>query len=290
MKILITGANGQLGYELSQYKTTHQLIALPRQELDITKTDNVANAFTEHAPDLVINAAAYTAVDKAESDAEQAYAVNRDGAKCLAENCAKDNTPMIHVSTDYVFDGTKTGPYHEDEQVMPLGIYGKSKWEGEQAIREILPQHIILRVSWVYGIQGNNFVKTILRLAKEREQLSIVQDQIGCPTETTAITAAIFQIIETIGQRQHKWGTYHFCNGPTTNWYEFSKAIVSIASDYSTLKLREINPITTAEYPTPAQRPMNSVLDCKKLTAAFMIEPQAWTELLPKTVKEICET
>ena len=279
MTILLLGAAGQVGSEvnaLAQEKGI-SIVGLSRGELDITDSSAVKQAFADHSPSIVINASAYTAVDKAESEPALAFAVNRDGPAAIAQTCSDLAIPLLHISTDYIFDGSKQGAYREDDTANPLGVYGQSKWEGEEAIRRSLANHIILRVSWVFGANGNNFVKTIIRLARERDELRIVADQHGCPTAAMDIAAVLLTLSEQYRQTGHlTWGTYHYTGTPETTWHGFAEQIVAIASEHTPLQVERIIPITTQEYPTPAPRPQNSVLDCSKIKAEFGLEPVPW--------------
>jgi len=277
MRILLTGANGQVGWEIAQHTAKHEIIALDRAALDITQPSAVQQTITDSAADLVINAAAYTAVDQAEQEPDLAFAANRDGPAHLAAVCAQLRIPLFHISTDYVFDGKQQTPYREDDPVAPLGVYGRSKWEGEQAIRHALPAHLILRVSWVFGRHGHNFVKTMLRLAREREQLSVVADQHGCPTYAGSIAEVLLTLADRFDtDRSLPWGTYHYCDTPATTWHGFTEAIVAMAGAREPLCVGKVVPITTSEYPTPAARPANSVLDCSRFQDHFAITPSLW--------------
>ena len=290
MKILITGAQGQVGKELvSIAKQHYDVISAGRDELDITQEKNVTEYIESSQPDIVINAAAYTAVDKAEEDQEMAYAINRDGAKNLASACAQHNIPLLHISTDYVFNGEKTGAYSETDDVSPLGIYGDSKWQGEEAIREHLSQHIILRVAWVFGAQGNNFVKTMLRLAKDRDELNVVADQFGGPSAAKDIAKTLIHLVG-IYQKDKilQWDTYHYCGTAKTSWYDFAKEIFRQANDIGLInKNIRVNAITTAEYPTLAKRPQNSMLNCEKIKNTFGIDMPDWHEGLNEVLTEL---
>jgi dTDP-4-dehydrorhamnose reductase len=284
MKILITGAQGQVGKELVSIANQrgYNVIAAGRTELDITQLKNVEDVIQSHSPDIVINAAAYTAVDKAEEEQDIAYAINRDGADNLATVCAKQNIPLLHISTDYVFDGSKTEPYNETDEVSPLGVYGNSKWQGEEAIRQKLSAHIILRVAWVFGVQGNNFVKTMLRLGKEREELNVVADQFGGPTPAKNIAETLMILAERYQKDKNlQWGTYHYCGTEKTNWSDFAKEIFKQAKEKGLIdKEIKVNAITTAQYPTPTKRPINSMLNCAKIYNTFDIEMPRWNKIL----------
>lgn len=282
MHIVVIGAQGQVGRELTQRASAlgHTVLAWDQAELDITDAAAVERALAASGADVVINAAAYTAVDRAEQESELAFAVNRDGPAHLAAACARLHIPLLHISTDYVFDGTKAGFYTEDDPAAPLGVYGRSKWEGDEAVRRLSPQHLILRVSWVFGIHGHNFVKTILRLAREREELRVVADQYGCPTYAGDIADALLELVGRISEigAKNAWGTYHYCGEPATTWYGFATAIVEQGRAYEPLRVQAVTAIATADYPTPAARPANSVLDCARLSARFGIRPRPWRD------------
>lgn len=283
MKIMLTGANGQIGSEVQRKFNTDDskewnLIALNRGSLDITDDNAIQSIFTKFQPDLIINAAAYTAVDRAEQEKNQCYAVNVEGCKNLAKSCQEFAIPLIHLSTDYVFNGDKKLPYIETDAAAPLNFYGQTKWQGEEVVRQHLSQHIILRTSWVFSQFGQNFVKTILRLAKEQSILRIVDDQIGCPTSASDIADVIYQ---TIGQLKNStakdfpWGTYHYSSSPVVSWYEFAKVIL-----HSVGHKKEVIPISTADYSALAQRPLFSVLDCQKIGNVFGIKQKSWYDAL----------
>lgn len=288
MRIIVIGAQGQVGWELTRRAPLlgHEALAWDQAELDITDVVAVDQALDASGADVVINAAAYTAVDKAEQESGQALAVNRDGPAHLATACARLNIPLLHISTDYVYDGAKTSPYVEDDTAAPMGVYGASKLAGDEAVRRLWSRHLILRVSWVFGVHGHNFVKTILRLAREREELRVVADQQGCPTFAGDIADVLLELAGRIADIDAKnaWGTYHYCGEPPTTWYGFASAIVEIARELEPLPVRTVTAITTADYPTPAARPANSVLDCTKLTRQFDIQPQPWREGLKQLV------
>jgi dTDP-4-dehydrorhamnose reductase len=283
--ILITGAGGQVGHELKIADSPHRLVALTRQQLEITNSAQIIEVFESHQPDILINAAAYTQVDLAENEQELAFAINRDGVANLAQACKKFDIPMLHISTDYVFDGNKQGPYKESDPIAALGVYGESKAAGDVVLQATLEQHIILRTSWVFSATGNNFVKTMLRLGKEREQLGIVNDQHGCPTSARSIAEVLLNIAERyLRGDELEWGTYHYCNQPETTWFGFAQAIFSQAGEFDNLQL---NAIATSEYPTPARRPQNSVLDCARIKAQFGIEPVSWVDELGLVLAQI---
>jgi dTDP-4-dehydrorhamnose reductase len=291
MKILITGAQGQVGKELVSIANQRgfDVIAAGRAELDITKLKNIESYVEVHQPDLVINAAAYTAVDKAEEEQYIAYAINRNGVANLAAVSKEKNIPLLHISTDYVFDGAKSEAYSENDAVSPLGIYGISKWQGEEAIRQTLSQHIILRVAWVFGAQGNNFVKTMLRLAKDRDELNVVADQFGRPSPAKYIAKTLIALAEQYQkEKMLEWGTYHYCGDEKVSWCGFAEEIFKQAKEQGLIKKEiKVNAITTAEYPTPAKRPKNSMLDCQKIKNTFGIEMPSWKESLNQVLTEL---
>lgn len=284
MRLAIIGAQGQVGWELTRRAPSlgHEVVAWDVAELNITDAAAVERLLMASGAELVINAAAYTAVDRAEQEPELAFAVNRDGPAHLAAVCHRLQIPLFHISTDYVFDGTKSGAYTEDDPAAPLGVYGQSKWAGDQAVQQALSRHLILRVSWVFGIEGHNFVKTILRLARERDELRIVADQHGCPTYAGDIAAVLLKLagqIKTI-DAQNGWGIYHYCGTPPTTWHGFASAIIEQARAYEPLRTHTVTAITTVDYPTPAARPTNSVLDGSRLRHRFGIHPTAWRDSL----------
>jgi len=285
VKILLLGANGQVGWETARQARLRglNLIALQRHQCDITDHNTVLQRVRDISPSVVVNAAAYTAVDQAENEQALAYAVNRDAPAGIARACAAHLIPLLHISTDYVFDGGQETPYIETDPVNPLNAYGLSKWQGEEAIREYLAQHIILRTSWVYGAHGNNFVKTIIRLAKEREVLRIVDDQWGCPTPTTDIASTLLNLCERLSRSDAvslSWGTYHYAGAPATTWFRFAEKIIRQAEQCVSLRLKQLIPITTEEYPTLAMRSKYTVLNCEKIVTGLGIGLPDWENSL----------
>ena len=284
-KIMITGAYGQVGFCLTQQSQANgwDVLAIDRDKLDITDPHAVNALIKEYQPDVIINAAAHTAVDKAETEIDASYAINRDGPKYLAEAAASVGAAILHISTDYVFAGDKEGGYTEDESVAPQGVYGASKLAGEQAVAAANAKHIILRTAWVFGEHGNNFVKTMLRLGSDRDQLGIVADQFGGPTYAGDIAAALLAIAEkaVAAPATVSWGIYHFSGEPHVNWHQFAQAIFDKAVAQQLLaKAPQLNALTTADYPTPAKRPANSRLDCRKIFNQFGIQPSDWQSAL----------
>ena len=289
MKVLVTGKNGQVGSclaNLLETQTELNLLALDRKQLDITDPIQVDKIVSEFQPNIIINAAAYTAVDKAEQESELAIAINRDGPQNLANAANKVNATIIHISTDYVFDGDSAENYLESDITAPQGEYGRSKLAGEQAVAQACPKHIILRTAWVFGEHGNNFVKTMLRLAKVRDSLGVVADQFGGPTYTGDIANAILTISKQIAQGSQAFGVYHFSGFPHASWHTFAEKIFEIALEQSILvQPIQVNPITTLDYPTPAKRPANSRLNCDKIYNAFGIKQSEWKAALVR-IKE----
>lgn len=283
MKILITGANGQLGDALqktgenfvAQHKA--QIIALTRAECDLTQVDSIAAVLDRFAPDAIINAAAYTAVDKAEADTDGAYQVNAAAVKQLAVWAQQHQVPLIQISTDFIFDGQKASPYRTDDAANPLGIYGQTKYQGENFALSECESAYVVRTGWVYSEHGSNFVKTILRLAREREQLTIIADQVGTPTYARHLAQMIWQLLD---QRpaQRIW---HFSDAGVASWYDFAVAIVDEAVKLNLLeRAPAIKPITTADYPTPARRPSYSVLDKADAWQQLGAAPVHWRNAL----------
>ena len=266
--ILIFGAGGQLGQEMLAVARERGVAAhaLTRADADITNSEAVARVVESLKPRMVLNAAAYTAVDKAESEPAAAAASNIKGAENIARATAASRIPVVHISTDYVFDGSKASAYVETDPINPLGVYGRTKAEGEAAVRATNPDHVILRTSWVFGRYGANFLKTMLRLARERDALRVVADQYGRPTSTRDIAEAVLAIDRSRANKA--WGTYHFAGSVATTWHEFATLIIAAQALY-TGKKPPVTPITTAEYPTPARRPLNSELDSSRFAVTF---------------------
>lgn len=268
---LVIGKTGQLAQELKRAYWPSGLspLIVGRPTIDITDPETIENALDNAAPKLVINAAAYTAVDTAESDSEAAFSLNRDGVAALADACRRRAIPLIHVSTDYVFDGSKHTAYVEEDMPAPASVYGRSKLAGEKAIRAIMPMHVILRTSWVYSPYGQNFLKTMLRLAEDKPEISVVSDQTGCPTSAEDLAAAIIRITgDIIAGRPGIYGTLHYCGASATTWHGFAREIFQHLQQRG-LKTPQLKAITTADYPTAATRPQNSILDCTKFDDMF---------------------
>ena len=295
-KILLTGVNGQVGHALQKKLANYQVFALNREQLDLSDKDAIRRVVQTIQPDLIINPAAYTAVDKAESEPDLAYAINAIAPQVLAEEAAKINAALIHFSTDYVYDGSKIESYVETDAVNPLSVYGKSKLAGELAINAVGLPHLILRTSWVYGAYGKNFLKTIIRLASERESLRIVADQFGAPTSSESITEAVIALLNSWQPHDtNQTGVYHFTNQGKTSWHGFSSEIVNEYNRLAASKglqilkanVENIEPITTADYPTPAARPANSTLDNQKLKQVFNVALPSWQQGLQQVMQSL---
>jgi dTDP-4-dehydrorhamnose reductase len=288
--ILVIGCRGQIGRELVEAPPSAglSLIGLSHDDLDVTDRDAVRHVMERYRPKLIVNAAAYTAVDHAEAEPDAAFAVNADGPAHLAEAAAEVEASLVHLSTDYVFDGAKPEAYTEDDAVRPLGVYGASKAAGEMAIRERLDRHVILRTSWVFGRYGTNFVKTMLRLGRERDRVDVVADQWGCPTGAADVAEAILGIAHQflISHRTNAWGTYHFAGHGPTHWCGFAEAIFERAEPFWGRR-PEVAPIATIDYPTPARRPAASVLDCTRFDRTFALPRRPWTERLDTVVRHL---
>ncbi len=289
MRVLVLGTSGQVGSETMRaaWDPDTVLVGLARPGVDMAAPGTIDAALEAHAPDLVVNATAYTAVDKAESEPEAAFAINRDGPARLAARCAERGAALIHLSTDYVFDGSKPVPYREDDPVCPIGVYGASKEAGEAAVRAAAPRHVILRTSWVYAAHGANFVKTMLRLGRERDELGVVADQTGAPTAAADIADAIVTIAKQIaGSGDAAWGTYHFTGAGATTWHGFADRIFQRLEQAEGRRPR-LRAIATSDYPTPARRPANSRLDCARVRAAFGVAAPAWEDSLDRVLDDL---
>lgn len=288
-KILLTGKNGQLGKELQPLLSTiGELIAFGKDELDLSNSDQIRDCVQKHQPDIIINAGAYTSVDRAESEPELAHAVNSNAPKILAESAEKIGARLFHISTDYVFDGTKNKPYTEQDKTHPIGVYGRSKQGGEEGIKSHCNNYVILRTAWVYGVYGKgNFVKTMLRLGQEREELKVVFDQVGTPTWTNDIAKAIMGLIAKLPSSPVQ-EIYHFTNSGVASWYDFSIAIFEEAKVlHFPVTVHRVSPIPTEEYPTPAKRPAYSVLSGEKIGKILGTPPPQWRVSLREMLTQL---
>lgn len=287
--LLIFGSGGQLGYELMRAGQHDGLerTGLERSVLDITDPDAVANAIRHYSPKVVINAAAYTNVDGAEDDRETAFAVNAHAPGRMAKICKSAGAALIHFSTDYVFDGEKAGAYREDDAPRPVNIYGQSKLEGETFIRNVLDRHLIIRTSWMFGVRGRNFVKTIFRLAQEKDRLTMVDNQYSRPTAAKDLAQAVLAVASAMSDNT-PWGTYHFAGVGATSWYGFATSVIELSTTWLK-KCPEIEPITMSDYPTQAQRPPNTIMNCGRFTKNFAIKPASWRDDLEEVVAELAK-
>lgn len=281
MVVAVVGANGQLGQALRHIAANHpamQCHFFSSKEIDVTQVTSIEKVWHQLKPDFCINAAAYTAVDKAESESDKATLINVDGARNLATICKEFNTTLLHISTDFVFDGSKTTPYLESDTTNPQSVYGTTKRDGELAIINTMQAYFIIRTSWLYSQFGNNFMKTMLRLSQERSALSIVDDQIGSPTHAIDLAEMLLTIIQS---KSTAYGIYHFSNRGNTSWYGFAKKIFEVNK-----VLIPLNPIATSEYPTPAKRPHYSVLDVSKIESTFKVSIKKWDVALEQHANE----
>ncbi|AXT48550.1 MULTISPECIES: dTDP-4-dehydrorhamnose reductase [Chromobacterium] len=291
--ILLTGVNGQLGHQLrTALASLGNIVALNRTELNLSQADSILQALERHQPDIIVNPAAYTAVDRAESEVEQARSVNAAAPALLAQWAARRQALLLHYSTDYVFDGAGERPWREDDPVQPRSVYGQSKWEGEEAVRAAAPRHLILRTSWVFGAHGGNFLKTILRLAQERDNLRVVADQIGAPTSTALISEVTAALLRDYLRKptDFAYGSYHLAAQGETSWHGYARFLVAEAEKLGfTLRLSpaDITPIATADYPLPAPRPANSRLDCAKLQRTFGLALPRWESGVEQVLAEL---
>lgn len=286
MRAVVIGTSGQLALELRRQVCPSGIELIAPVKLDLTNTEQLVRELDQLRPALIINAGAYTAVDKAETERERAFAVNAAGPATLAGWSQRNGAALIHVSTDYVFDGAKTIAYNESDDTAPLGAYGESKLAGENAVRSAIEQYVIVRTSWVFSAHGSNFVKTMLRLASERDELRVVADQYGRPTAASDLAVALWQVAARIQSGTPRFGTFHFAGSGETTWHAFAQAIVDEQARY-TGKRPRVTPIATHEYPTPARRPQNSILSTNAFEQAFKLTPRPWQQALSEVVGEL---
>lgn len=279
MRILVTGKDGQVAQALAEQAKGHELVFAARPAFDLAQPATIEATVARVHPDLIISAAAYTAVDKAESEPEIAMAINGDGAGALARAGAKIGAPIIHLSTDYVFDGSLDRPWREEDPTGPLGVYGATKLAGEQAVQASGADHAVVRLAWVYSPFGNNFVKTMLRLAETRDALNVVEDQQGCPSSALDIATAVLAVIDHWQRDGASKGVYHFAGTGETNWADFARAIFAESARHGG-PTADVAGIPSAGYPTPAKRPANSRLDCTRFAETFGYRAPAWQDSL----------
>jgi dTDP-4-dehydrorhamnose reductase len=294
MKILLTGKNGQLGFELQRaLAPLGEVVAVGQVECDLADAEALRTLVRNVAPDVIVNPAAYTAVDKAETDQDKAFAVNTEAPRVLGEEAQRLGALVIHYSTDYVFNGSKDGAYAEDDAVDPQSVYGRSKFEGEQALAGATSRHLILRTSWVVGAHGGNFAKTMLRLAAERERLAVVADQYGAPTTAALladVTAHVVRHYQRDGAEDFPYGTYHLAASGETTWYDYARFVIGealAAGKPLKVSLDNVAPLTTAQYPTPAKRPANSRLNTARFRDTFGLRLPSWQDGVRHVLNQI---
>ncbi len=288
-RILLTGKNGQVGWELQRtLAPLGRVIALDRTQMDLTNPDSIRQTIRDAVPDIIVNAAAYTAVDTAEAEPELAMQVNAVAPGIMAEEAKRLGALLVHYSTDYVFDGTKQTPYVEEDAPCPLNAYGRSKLEGEYTIAATGCTHLILRTSWIYAERGANFMLTILELARQKKALTVVDDQIGCPTWARFIAESTTKLLADVGHAKNNQGIYHLSADGQTSRFDFARKIIELAAQLSGQNTgwAEIHPTTTAEYPLPAQRPLNCATRKDKISQTFGLEMQSWGALLSACLED----
>lgn len=289
-KVVILGAAGQVGHaltELLEQAPGLDAVALNRRQLDITDGDAVHRQLEKHLPDYVVNCAGFNRVDAAERQPDQAMAINRDGAEQVARACSELSIPLLHLSSDYVFDGYYASGYSEEDEASPLGIFGRSKWLGEEVVRAALPRHLILRISWVFSTRGENYLLRMLEQARHDTMIEAADDRRGCPTSAEDVARVILAILRQLTCGIDVWGTYHYCGAEITTRYGFSEAILAAARQYEELKVQQLQAVSSANLPAIAQRPASSVLKCRKLLATFGIRQRPWRSELQRVVREI---
>lgn len=289
-RILITGADGQIGRALTAcLQQDPDFIAIPRtaSQLDITHSEKLAAALAQELPDYVVNCAGFNRVDPAERDPQRAYAVNANAVAQLAELCAELSIPLLHLSSDYIFDGHYASGYSEDDEPAPLGIFGDSKWQGEEHIRRLQPRHIILRVSWIFSEGGSNFLLRTLEQARSETRILAVDDRRGCPTSADDVARVLTAILKQLANGAEAWGTFHYCGAEITTRYGFSEAILAAARQYEELAVSELVPVSSREMPEAAERPASSVLKCSKLLNTYGIRQRPWRVELQRLIRHL---
>ncbi|GGO88324.1 NAD(P)-dependent oxidoreductase [Marinobacterium nitratireducens] len=292
VRILITGANGQVGRELVSQAGNDgffEIVALGRKQLDITDADAIGRVLDERQPDYVVNCAAFNRADAAERQSEHCFRLNAEAVGLLGKACASRGIPLLHLSTDYVFDGHYASGYSENDAVHPLGVYGASKWQGEELLRRVHPRHIILRVSWVFSGGGHNFLIRSLEQARQETELVAVDDRRGCPTASTDVARVLIAILKQLASGAGAWGTYHYCGAEVTTRYAFCEAIIATASQYEQLRVERLVPVSSKDFHTEAERPATSVLKCRKLLSTFGIRQRPWRNELVAVLRHLYE-
>jgi len=282
MKVLVFGQTGQVASELQKTGTDHHVVALGRNDANLEQSEECGTAIHNHRPDAVINAAAFTGVDDAETDQSRAHQINAVAPAVMARACKELGIPFLHISSDYVFDGSGNTPWSVDAQPSPLGVYGRAKAQGEQAIKEHTDHYAIMRTSWVFSAHGTNFVRSMMRLSQTHDHLNIVDDQVGGPTSARDIARALMVMAQALVQHPQKSGTYHYAGAPAVSWAEFAKTIVDMLERATTVR-----PIPSSDYPTKAQRPLNSRLDCQSTQDVFGLEQPSWRAALRDVLAEL---
>ncbi len=288
VKILVTGATGQVGSAVVRSASEDpffDVVGLGPKQLDITSPEQVRASLDQHLPDYVINCAGFNGVDAAQHEHKRCLAVNADAVEILAAACGDLAIPVVHISSDFVFDGHYDSGYREDDEVAPVGIYGESKWKGEEVLRRILPQHIILRVSWIFSEDGNNFVTRTLERARTQLEIRAVNDRVGCPTAASDVARVVRAILKQVHNGAEAWGTYHYSGAEVTTRYSFCKEIITQAMGYEELAMEKLTAVSTSQYPKEVQRPNSSVLECKKLLNTFGIRQRPWRTDLTEVVR-----
>ena len=290
MRVLVFGCRGMLGKELLELlgREDFAVTGIDRKTLNLEEQDMIAPVIRENSPDVIVNCAAYTNVDLAEEERELALKVNRDAPGIMATVCQEMSIPLIHVSTDYVFDGNSAAPYRETDETSPINFYGYSKLQGELAVKSVLRQHLIVRTSWLYGRYGKNFVKTILKLSREKDRIEVVSDQYGSPTWARDLAGSLVKILKAVrlDRERIKWGIYHYAGRGETSWYGFACKIIEYAGEYEKFRISGIKPIESSAYKTAAARPKRSVLNCDKIFSCFGIEARLWEFSLEEMIGE----
>lgn len=289
-KVLVLGAAGQVGHalvELLEKSPGIEPIGFTRRQMDITSADAVRQQLEKHLPDYVVNCAGFNRVDAAERQVDEAFAVNRDGPANLATACAALSIPLLHLSSDYVFDGHYASGYSEGDDPAPLGTYGRSKWEGEEKVRQLQPQHLILRVSWIFSARGHNFLLRMLEQARQEKEIEAADDRRGCPTSADDVARVILAMLRQLTCGIDVWGTYHYCGAEITTRYGFSEAILAAVRQYEELEVETLKAVSTADLHPLAERPASSVLKCRKLLSTFGIRQRPWRSELQRVIREI---
>jgi dTDP-4-dehydrorhamnose reductase len=293
IKLLVTGAGGQIGSELARMGANDpffSIIAMDHQGLDITKPDAVRETLDHYLPDYVINTAAFNRVDAAEFDNKRCYQVNTDGVGILAQACSDLSIPIVHLSTDHVFDGHYASGYGEEDEVSPLGVFGDSKYQGEQLLQQHQPKHLILRLSWVFSTRGYNYVLRTLDKARSQKAIEAADDRQGCPTSAKDVARVILAMLKQVENGAESWGIYHYCGAEITTRYRFTEAILAGAGQYEALQTEVIVPVPSKELHTEVERPASSVLKCQKILRSFGIKQKPWRSELSTVLKEIYST